>query len=535
MTETCIINLYKIQSMKIRTFIFLFVISICSALAWGQTWDLSPTMKATLDNNVMTISTTLAAEAMPASAWPEEYRGQIHSLVIEDGVTSIGSWAFAHHSNLVSVTMANSVTIIDSYAFYNCGSLSMITIPEGVTTLEHAAFKMCGSLKEIDIPASVTSIKGEMFVICGQLEAIHVHADNPVFSSDKGILYDKDKTTLIIYPEGKSETSFEIPVTVEKIEGGAFYDSRFESISIPNAVTGIGMGAFQSCNNLTSILIPASVEDIGAGAFAACEKLTSIEVATENKTYTSEAGILYSFDKTLLHTYPAGISGDFTVPSDVKTIGTFAFSGCSLLTSVTMPNTVTAIGEVIFGDCSNLESVTLSTALTAIPGWAFSKCYKLTSITIPNSVIEIGQSAFEACTSLTEVTVGWETPLDVSSVKNIFLEVNTPDVTLFVPAGTSSLYQLAYLWMDFAIVEYDFTGNEPLPARRDVASYVSAWTQNGILYIAGLMPGQPLYLYNLAGQLLYSGIAKAGEVQIPLAWRGACVVVAGEQRVKVFH
>ena len=339
--------------MKIRTFIFLFVVSICSALAWGQTWDLSPTMKATLVNNVMTISTTLAAEDMSAPTWPDEYRNQIHSLVIEDGVTSIGSWAFAHYAYLVSVTMASSVTFIDHYAFYNCGSLSTITIPEGVTTLEHAAFKLCGSLTEIDIPASVTAIKGEMFVDCKQLVAIHVHVDNPVYSSDEGILYDKDKTTLIIYPEGKSETSFEIPATVKKIEGSAFYDSKLESISIPNSVTVIGVGVFHACKSLTSILIPASVEEIGDGAFAACAKLTSIVVDAANKTYASEAGILYSFDRTLLHTHPAGIGGDFTVPSFVITIGNQAFSGNDLLTSVTIPNTVTAISESVFNNCIN--------------------------------------------------------------------------------------------------------------------------------------------------------------------------------------
>ena len=536
--------------MKLTIILSLCAMSLFSTFCWGQTWELSETMTAVLENNVMTISTTLDAEAMPATTWPDEYRDQIHSLVIEDGVTSISSWAFAHHAYLVSVTMANSVAIIDSYAFYNCGSLSMITLPEGVTNLEHAAFKMCGSLTEIEIPASVTSIKGEMFVICGQLEAIHVHADNTVYSSDEGILYDKDKTVLIIYPEAKSDASYEILATVEKIEGGAFYNSKLESISIPNSVTVIGMGAFQSCNNLTSILIPESVEDIGVGAFTACAKLTSIEVKEENKTYTSDAGILYSQDKTLLHTYPAGISGDFTVPSFVITIGNQAFSGNDLLTSVTIPNTVTAISESVFNNCINLKSVMLSTALTEIPDRVFNNCSSLASINIPNgvssigrdafnscfdlatitlpfSITAIGEYAFKACTGLTKVTVEWETPLEVPD--NVFEQVNTSDVTLFVPTGTASLYHDADVWMDFDIIEYVFSGN----ARRDVTCYVSAWTQNGILYITGLTPGKPLYIYNLAGQLIYSGIAKADEVRIPLVWRGVCILVAGEQHLKI--
>ena len=512
--------------MKIRTIFFFFAIFCCSTLSWGQQWKLSETMTAVLDNNVMTISTTLEAEDMSAPIWPEEYRNQIHSLVIEDGVTSIGSWAFAHHANLVSVTMANSVTIIDSYAFYNCGSLSMITIPEGVTALEHAAFKMCGSLTEIDIPASVTSMKGEMFIDCGKLETIRVHADNPVFSSDKGILYDKDQTTLIIYPEGKSDVTFEIPGTVKKIEASAFYDSKLASISIPNSVTGIGNGVFQACQNLTSIHIPASVEEIGAGAFAACTKLTSIEVDAQNTTYTSDAGILYSLDKTILHTYPTGIGGDFTVPSFVTGIGELAFSGCGLLTSVTMPNTVTAIGEAVFGDCINLKSVTLSTALTVIPGWAFSKCRNLTSITIPGSVIEIGLSAFEACTGLTEVTVEWKIPLEV--LDNIFYEVNTSDVTLFVPTGTASLYHLADVWMDFGTIDEYVVSNISRIASHTLKAYFS----NGILHITGLSKGESLCVYSVAGQLIYKGIAKAEVEQIPLASSGVYLIVAGDQTVK---
>jgi len=519
--------------MKNRTIIFLCMMSFCSTLVWGQTWNLSATMTAVLDNNVLTISTTLDAEAIPESkdfisSWHDDHRDDIHSVVIEDGVTSVSSWLFAHHAYLTSVTMANTVSVIGGWAFYNCGSLPMITIPEGVTTLQHAAFKLCGSLKEVYIPASVTSIEGEMFVECSQLETIHVHADNLVYSSDEGVLYDKDQTTLIIYPEGKSDATFEIPSTVEQIYANAFYNSRIETITISNSITRIGQGAFLSSNHLTTILIPASVEEIEAGAFASCANLTSISVDAGNKSYTSDGGILYNFDKTLLHSYPAGISGDFTVPSFVLTIGAHAFSSCDLLTSVTMPNTVTSMGEAVFIDCSNLKSVTLSNELTEIPGWAFSKCYNLASITIPRSVIELGQAAFEACTGLTEVTVEWETPLEVSFDNNVFYEVNTPDVTLFVPAGTKHLYQDAEVWMYFGIEEYEFSGNEKIEA-----ATLKAYASNGILCITGLTPGTPLYIYNITGQLLYSGMAKAEETQLPIAWRGVCVVVAGAQCVKV--
>ena len=536
--------------MKNRAIFIIILMSIRSTLSWGQIWPLSETMTAVLVDNVMTISTTLEAEDMPWRTWSDDDRNLIHSLVIEEGVTSICEWAFAHHAYLTSVTMANSVAFIDSYGFYNCSSLQMIKLSEGLTALEHAAFKLCGSLTEIEIPASVSSIMGEMFVECSQLAVIQVHADNTAYSSDDGVLYDKDRKTLLIYPEGKNDVTFEIPATVETIYESAFGNSRFESITIPNSVTEISRNAFWFCSELTSVTIPESVEEIGIGAFGVCLKLTSIEVDARNNIYASDDGLLYNRDKTLLHTYPAGLSDDFTVPSFVTGIGPQAFAG-GLLSSVTIPNTVTTMGEGLFLGCKNLKSATFSNGLTEIPnnafyncfslttvelprsittigGDAFNACFDLASITLPFSVTEIGEKAFKECTGLKELTVEWEIPLSVS--ENVFELVNTSDITLFVPNGTEALYQEADVWEDFGTIEkYDFTSNaSPL-----AMTAVKVWTKNGVLYITGLTPGKPLYIYNLAGQLVYSGLVKTEEERIPLAWRGISIVVAGEQILKV--
>ena len=536
--------------MKNRAIFIIILMSIRSALSWGQIWPLSETMTAVLVDNVMTISTTLEAEDMPWRTWSDDDRNLIHSLVIEDGVTSICEWAFAHHANLASVTMANSVTIIDSYGFYNCGSLQMIKLSEGLTTLKQAAFKLCGSLTEVEIPASVSFIMGELFVECSQLEVIHVHEDNTAYSSYDGVLYDKDRKTLLIYPEGKSDVTFEMPATVEKIYESAFNNSRFEAISIPNSVTEISRNAFCYSAGLTSVTIPESVEEIGIGAFVACGKLTSIGVDARNKIYASDAGLLYNRDKTLLHTYPAGRSDDFTVPSFVKAIGPQAFAG-GLIPSVTIPNTVKTMGDGLFLLCKNLKSAKFSNGLTEIPnnafyncfslttvelprsittigGDAFNACFDLASITLPFSVTEIGEKAFKECTGLKELTVEWETPLSVPV--NVFEQVNTSDITLFVPDGTEALYQEADVWKDFGTIEkYEFTSNASPLAMRGV----KVWSQNGVLYITGLTPGKPLYIYNLAGQLVYSGLVKTEEARIPLAWRGPSIVVSGEQSVKV--
>ena len=391
--------------MKIRILILTCTISIYSTLCWGQTWDLTATMTASLIDNTLTISTTSEAEAMPDYDWMEapwyNDNALIHSVVIEDHVTSIGDLTFIHCIFLTSVTIPNSVTSIGNYAFYNCYALPAITIPEKVTTLGNASFKMCSGLTEITIPASVLSIGKEAFIECNKLEAITVDDDNTAFSSLASVLYDKNKTTLIAYPESKSGDSFEIAGTVSKIESGAFYKSSLESISIPGSVTEIGNDAFWLCSNLTSI-------------------------------------------------------------------------------------------------------------------------------TLPRSVTDIGEYAFKECIGLTEVTVEWDTPLIV--IDNLFDQVDLSGVTLYVPTGTTPFYRDADIWKDFGtIVEYAFSGNTAIKE-----ATLKAYASNGILHILGLRSGSALHVYKIDGQLMYKGIAKANEERIPLTGRGICVVVAGEQKVKVW-
>jgi len=137
-------------------------------------------------------------------------------------------------------------------------------------------------------------------------------------------------------------------------------------------VTSIGSGAFYRSTNIISITIPNSVTNIGKGAFGSCSQLAEIKVAAGNNAYTADNGVLYSKDKTSLHTYPKGKTEvSFTIPNGVISIGDYAFGGCTSLTSVTIPNGITSIGED-----------------------AFSGCTSLTSVTIPNGVISIGEYAF---------------------------------------------------------------------------------------------------------------------------------------------
>jgi len=272
------------------------------------------------------------------------------------------------------------------------------------------------------------------------------------------------------------------------------------TVTIPNSVTTIGNRAFEKCFSLTSVTIPNSVTTIGSEAFAECSALSSM-----------------------------------TIPGSVTSIGSSAFANCSELTSVTIPNAVTTIESNTFSGCTALSSITIPAALTTIESNTFSGCSALSSITIPGNVTAIGDFAFNGCTGLETVTVAWPVPLPLSDTANVF-SFDTSAATLYVPIRTKALYQIAPVWKDFeTIVEYFPSGNEPMPAGSEASNPVVAWTQNDILHITGLQPGQSLSIYNLAGQLVYYNIVKDAEEQIPLLKRGMYIIVAGDSSVKVFY
>ena len=199
-------------------------------------------------------------------------------------------------------------------------------------------------------------------------------------------------------------TSIGIPNSVTSIEDYAFSGcSGLTSITIPNCVTSIGWGAFSGCSGLTSIVIPNSVTSIGCDVFSKCSKLESIIVETSNPKYDSRENC-NAIIETESNTLVVGCKNT-TIPNGIVSIGNYAFSDCSGLTSIEIPNSVANIGEGAFYGCIALAYVEIPECITIIEEETFCHCESLVSIDIPNSVTKIKISAFSNCFGLTSITI----------------------------------------------------------------------------------------------------------------------------------
>ena len=202
----------------------------------------------------------------------------LNNIAIPNGLTKISEGIFYGCTNLTNATIPDSVISIGYSAFNGCTSLTSISIGNSVTSIGAYAFKGCTSLTSITIPLSVTSIVRNAFNVCDSLAMIIVDQQNSVYASQDGVLYNKSKTELIRYPEGKNGT-FVIPTSVNSISDSAFYRcSSLTGITIPNSVTSIGECAFEYCSGLTSITIPGSVNSIEGFTFDGCSNLKELKV-----------------------------------------------------------------------------------------------------------------------------------------------------------------------------------------------------------------------------------------------------------------
>ncbi len=424
-----------------------------------------------LENGVLTISGKGVMDSYGKAAsqpWYQD-RTKITSVVVEDGVTEIGNFAFYGLTNMKSITISDSVTKIGAYAFKNCTALTDIQLPKNLETIGDSAFYSCTGLSAVTFPESVTFIDGYAFARCTGIKQITFEGDAPeikagAFSSVKAdVDYPKENAT---WTENKKQ-NYGGQLTWEKTEPWEIkdhvltinddsvmndYDSAkktpwyadrdgITSIVVSDGVTKVGAFAFYGLNNLTSVTLSDTVASIGGYAFKNCVKLTDINLPTGMKKIGESAFYGCSSLKSI------------TIPEGLYTIWAYTFKNCTSLSEVNLPSTLIKIDEAAFYGCTSLEKIDIPDNVSIIGIYCFKNCTKLSDVQLPKKLTQIREAAFYSCTSLTNVTV----PEKVESIGNYVFRRCESLKTITLPEtlktiGESSFYGCSNL-SEFALPE----------------------------------------------------------------------------------
>ena len=271
------------------------------------------------------------------------YSKQLQQVSLSTGLERIGTFAFAFCPELKTMTIPGSVEFdyedwhdqnyCGGSMFYECESLESVVFQEGVTSIP-SAFYGAEKLKTVSIPSTVESMSTD-FSLCGKLEEISVADGNANFCSVNGILFNKDRSELLVYPGGKAADSYRIPDTV----------------------IHIGESAFYGCTRLKTVSIPASVSGVGRCAFGGIS-LKEILVDEQNAAFCSTDGVLFDKGKTELIRYPAGkVATSYQIPGSVTSVSDGAFTYCCHLKTIAIPKGITEFTDWVFMCCYNLEDV----------------------------------------------------------------------------------------------------------------------------------------------------------------------------------
>ena len=296
-------------------------------------------------------------------------------VVLARGITAeISDCMFCNCESLTSVEIPATVENIGGSAFVNCRNLTNVVLHEGLLNIGDYAFENCYGLKTVTIPASVTYVGTNVFDCCDDLTEINVL--NSTLLTDPNLL-----PYLNTVDEFSSREYFNIDengvLSGLTDAGWDFYDTHAKLVvTVPNGVTSISYGVFDSCNKIISVNLPAGLTTIGNSAFNCCSNLESINIPN---TVTEIGNSAFNNCIKLI---------SITIPEGVKVVDYYTFFGCKKLTSVVIPSTVTTIHTQAFAYCDQLESVTIPDGVTTFDWGIFDGCNNLTTINASQSILE---------------------------------------------------------------------------------------------------------------------------------------------------
>ncbi len=349
--------------------------------------------------------------------------------------------------------------------------------------MANSAFNECISIQSISLPSTFKSFGMWVFWDCLSIQKFEVAESNPYFVSIDGILYSKDKKTLVQYPAGSPATELKVPEGTE-ILGFASCEGamNLEKVTIPESCKMLDGASLYMCENLKECIMHDNVEIIGNEVFYGCSNLANVKI-----------------------------------PANIKTLGSGAFTGCTSFTHMVVPEQITYIEFRLFYNCSSLKTVEFSNKAETIDQEAFSGCTALESMTIPASVSYIAPLAFDECTSMNNITV-YNTTGNIAGVEISQLIPRDIDGNyleneriIYVPKGHKADYTESSFWKNAKeIREFDpeSTDINAAVAEGSVINIngtdVNVTTENGMIDI-----------YTVDGVLFDRFSAKENNIEIP--------------------
>ena len=291
-------------------------------------------------------SVNLPSDIKTINEYTFRFCNSLTNITIPDSVQSIGDMAFENCCSLSDVVLPDNVISIGRYSFDSCYNLSEISIPDSTFIIGEYSFYNCKNIRMIEIGYNVENIGFLAFGSCEKLTNIMVDSKNKYYSSDDGILFNKNQSEIIQYPCANERKNYNIPNSVTTIGHHAFSDcSNLLNIFFPNSVESIENYAFSNCDPITSVFISRSIRNIGEGIFYNCEKLTTV-----------------------------------VLPKNISEIGYRTFYNCKSLKNITLTENITTIGVEAFYGCSCLEYLIIPTSMTTINSDSFFNCTSLTDV-----------------------------------------------------------------------------------------------------------------------------------------------------------
>ncbi|MCS2763159.1 leucine-rich repeat domain-containing protein [Bacteroides ovatus] len=384
--------------------------------------------------------------------------GGIYYTGITQEVSSsneLWQYMFYKCGSLTSIVLPNNIAHIGAFALSYSG-ITSFTIPNNIQTIGNEAFCHCTKLESIVIGNSIVSAAENMLDGCINLKKIRMLSDNSTYTIEgkifqNGMLFNESKSELIrcCY---LGSSNYIVPNGVKKVGDYAFTGcNQLESITFSDDVIMVGKYAFQNCHKLTSVKIGSGVSSMSETAFEGCANLDEFVVIDNKGAYSTQDGILYNRSKTKVVRCPLNKRGIINLPASIGTIGDYAFSSCTGITSIYITETGT-IGSCAFSNCTNLESIHIAdrwNTVTFIMDYAFENCVKLSSITIP-ACSKVWGEAFVGCIGMKEIHLKWGY---LNSSDLGFLYRLNKDCKIFIPRGHLGTYMKYWTDIDRLVEE----------------------------------------------------------------------------------